>query len=58
LAGYTQKVEGWITIVILIIFFGGIILMSLGLIGEYVGRIFMSVNKKPQFTIDKIINKQ
>jgi glycosyltransferase involved in cell wall biosynthesis len=56
--GYTHKVEGWITIVILLIFFGGLILMSLGLIGEYIGRIFMSVNEKPQYTIDKVINPQ
>jgi glycosyltransferase involved in cell wall biosynthesis len=56
--GYTHKVEGWITIVILLIFFGGLILMSLGLIGEYIGRIFMSVNEKPQYAIDKVINSQ
>ena len=58
LFGYDHKVEGWITIVILLIFFGGLILMCLGLIGEYVGRIFLSVNSKPQYTIDKIINTQ
>ena len=58
ITGATHKVEGWITIVILLIFFGGIILMSLGLIGEYIGRIFMSVNEKPQYSIDKIINNK
>jgi glycosyltransferase involved in cell wall biosynthesis len=56
--GVTHKVEGWITIVILLIFFGGVILISLGLIGEYIGRIFMSVNEKPQYSIDKIINNK
>ena len=53
-----HKVEGWITIVILLIFFGGLILMSIGLIGEYIGRMFMSVNKKPQYVIEKMINAQ
>jgi glycosyltransferase involved in cell wall biosynthesis len=53
-----RKVEGWITIVILLIFFGGMILMSLGLIGEYVGRNFLSVNGQPQFIIEKIIGKK
>jgi glycosyltransferase involved in cell wall biosynthesis len=52
-----NRVEGWITIVILLIFFGGLILMSLGLIGEYVGRIFLSINNKPQYIIKGKINK-
>lgn len=53
---YTEhKVEGWISIIILLIFFGGLILMSLGLIGEYVGRMYLTLNKKPQYTIDKIV---
>ena len=51
-----HRVEGWMTIIILLIFFGGMILTSLGIIGEYIGRIFISINNKPQFTINKIIN--
>lgn len=50
-----EKVEGWITTVLIILFFGGITLVSLGLIGEYVGRIFMTINRKPQYTINRII---
>jgi glycosyltransferase involved in cell wall biosynthesis len=56
--GNTQKVEGWITITILLIFFGGLILMCLGLIGEYIGRIFMSINGKPQYVIDSIVKQE
>lgn len=52
-----QRIEGWITLTILLIFFGGLILMSLGLIGEYIGRIFLSINNKPQYTIERIIGK-
>ncbi|HOY31972.1 MAG TPA: glycosyltransferase family 2 protein [Bacteroidales bacterium] len=48
-------VEGWTTIVVLIIFFGGITIMLLGLIGEYLGRIYLTLNNKPQYTIKKII---
>ncbi|MBU0487381.1 MAG: glycosyltransferase family 2 protein [Bacteroidetes bacterium] len=44
-------VEGWTSLVILLIFFGGLILLSLGLIGEYVGRTYLLANRKPQFTI-------
>ncbi|MGQ0829904.1 MAG: glycosyltransferase family 2 protein [Bacteroidota bacterium] len=51
---HENKVEGWISTVLLIIFFGGTILISLGIIGEYVGRIFLTINKKPQYTIEKV----
>ena len=33
--------------------FAGIQLISLGIIGEYVGRMFLTLNKKPQYTIKK-----
>lgn len=52
-----HKVEGWISLILLLIFFGGLIMISLGLIGEYIGRIFLSINNKPQYTISKIIKK-
>jgi polyisoprenyl-phosphate glycosyltransferase len=48
-------VEGWITIVLLLIFFGGLILMMLGLLGEYIGRIYITVNGKPQYSIREIV---
>ena len=34
--------------------FAGVQLISLGIIGEYVGRVFLTLNKKPQYTIKKI----
>jgi len=43
--------SGYASLIISIIIFSGAILISLGLIGEYVGRIFISLNKKPQFVI-------
>lgn len=50
------QVEGWITLVLLLAFFNGLILMCLGLIGEYIGRIYLTVTAKPQFVIDEIVN--
>jgi glycosyltransferase involved in cell wall biosynthesis len=51
-------VEGWTTIVLLLLIFGGLILLSLGIIGEYVGRIYLSINNKPQFVIRDIIDNK
>jgi len=42
---------GWTSIMAAIIFLGGIQLLSIGLLGEYIGRLFLSINKKPQYVI-------
>ncbi|MFH1514593.1 MAG: glycosyltransferase family 2 protein, partial [bacterium] len=42
---------GWLTIVTSILFLGGIQLMSIGIIGEYIGRIFMQTKSRPEFII-------
>lgn len=54
--GNKRHVEGWITLVILLVFFNGLILICLGLMGEYVGRIYLTVTAKAQYVIDKIEN--
>jgi len=43
--------SGYATIIIVITIFSGTILIALGLLGEYVGRIFVHLNNKPQFII-------
>jgi polyisoprenyl-phosphate glycosyltransferase len=48
-------VEGWTTLVLLIVFFNGLLLMCIGLIGEYIGRIYLTVTARPQYTVDKIV---
>lgn len=42
---------GWTSIMAVVVFFGGVQLMSIGLLGEYIGRIFISINKFPQYVI-------
>ena len=43
--------SGFASIFVSVTIFSGAILTALGLIGEYVGRIFISLNNKPQFVI-------
>ena len=38
------------------LFFSGVNLLFIGLVGEYVGRIFISINKSPQYVIREFIN--
>jgi len=44
---------GFASLFVSISIFGGIQLIMLGMVGEYIGRIFLSLNKKPQYTIRK-----
>ena len=44
-------VPGWTTIVVLIVLFSGLILLSLGILGEYLWRIFDEVKKKPMYLV-------
>ena len=45
---------GWTTIMVLLNFYAGLILVSLGFIGEYLIRILMEVNGTPKYKIRKI----
>lgn len=45
------SVPGYATIIVAIMFFGGIQLLSIGILGEYVARIFNEVKQRPQYII-------
>lgn len=44
-------VTGWTTLVVLLLIFGGLILVSLGIIGKYLGQIYLTVNNQPKFIV-------
>lgn len=46
---------GWSSIVALMLIIGGVILLVLGMIGEYIGRIYMCINATPQFLVKEVI---
>ncbi|MDD6328379.1 MAG: glycosyltransferase family 2 protein [Lachnospiraceae bacterium] len=47
---------GYTSLMAMVIFIGGVLLLSLGLIGEYIGRIYISINKAPQYVVKEEIN--
>ena len=56
--GYGNSPDGWTTIVLLILVIGGMILFSLGILGEYLLRILDEVRNRPNFVIDEVIRKK
>lgn len=49
-------VQGWTSIMVLMIFFGGVQLLTVGVLGEYIGSIFDEVKDRPEFIVDQKIN--
>lgn len=45
---------GWSSTIVLLLVIGGLILFVLGIMGEYVGRIYMCINDMPQFVVKEI----
>lgn len=46
-------VAGWASIVCIICFLGGMQLLSIGIIGEYIGKIYLETKKRPRFIISE-----
>lgn len=49
----TGHTGGWASIVSIICFLGGVQLLSLGVIGEYIGKIYLEVKQRPRYIIEK-----
>lgn len=48
-------VHGWASIVVALLFLGGVQLMAIGIIGEYLGRIFEEVKGRPLYVTDQVV---
>lgn len=49
----TKVISGWTSVIISILFLGGIQLLILGIIGEYLGKLFVETKKRPLYIIEK-----
>ena len=50
-----RAVEGFTTVILLILLIGSIIMISLGIIGYYIARIYQEVQGRPRYIISKKI---
>ena len=51
---FGNNTSGWPTIVVAITFLGGVQLLSVGILGEYIGRIFTEVKQRPAYFVSRV----
>lgn len=51
-------VEGWTSLILSIWFLGGVQLLSIGLIGQYIGKIYIEVKHRPRYNIETFLDKE
>ncbi|WP_083329080.1 glycosyltransferase [Helicobacter sp. CLO-3] len=51
----TQTISGWASIVIVLCFFSAVQLLSLGIIGEYIGKMYQEIKHRPRFIIEEVV---
>ncbi len=54
--GFGQTITGWTSIVVPIYLLGGAHLIALGVIGEYIGKIYQETKRRPRFIIDQVVS--
>ena len=50
-----HTVTGWSSLMLSVWFLGSLILMSIGIVGEYIGKIFVEVKRRPRYNIEEEI---
>ena len=53
-----RVVGGWTSLILSLWFIGGLILFSLGLIGQYIGKIYIEVKERPRYNIEAFLNHE
>lgn len=57
IAYFTHRaVSGWASLILSLWFIGGCVLMSLGIVGEYIGKIYIEVKDRPRYNVEQTVN--
>ena len=54
--GYSNAESGWTSIIIIVIFFGGVQLVTIGVLGQYIGILFDEVKARPEYIVESKTN--
>jgi undecaprenyl-phosphate 4-deoxy-4-formamido-L-arabinose transferase len=50
--------QGWASLMVAVLVLAGVQLVVVGLIGEYLGRMFLAVNRKPQYLVREVFRRR
>ncbi len=50
-------VQGWTTTIVLVCLFGGIQILCIGVVGEYVGKIYLETKGRPRYIVENVLHK-
>jgi dolichol-phosphate mannosyltransferase len=56
LADPKYSVSGWTSVILVIVYFGGVQLITIGILGQYIGSLFDEVKKRPEYIVAEEIN--
>ena len=48
-------ISGWTSTVLLLLFFGGVQFLGLGIMGEYIGKIYAEVKRRPRYIVESVL---
>lgn len=51
-----NTVPGWASLIVSVWAIGGLILMSIGVIGEYIGKVYLETKGRPRFIVEEFLN--
>ena len=52
-----ETIQGWTTLMVSIWAIGGLILLALGVVGDYVGKIYLETKARPRFIIESFLDE-
>ena len=50
-----STLEGWTSIILILLFFGGMQFLGFGIMGEYIGKIYAEVKHRPRYFVDEVL---
>ena len=53
-----KNVQGYTTLLIVMLVLGGVILISLGVMGEYIGKTYMEAKHRPRYIVDTVVLRE
>jgi undecaprenyl-phosphate 4-deoxy-4-formamido-L-arabinose transferase len=54
---YDRAVQGWASLMVAVLILSGVQLVILGVIGEYLGRMFLTTNQRPQYLVRTVFSR-